>query len=863
MSLHLAPRPVNHPLPSDPFPPRFDPGDGSPAWQRFWAQARAHGPDAARYLDQRWLDLQRQLQDDEVTYNVYAGDGQLQRQWDVELLPVLIEPQDWQMLERGILQRVRVLNAMLADLYGERKLLRSGLLPPALVQGHPDFLPCMDGVRPPHGTHLHLCAFDLIRTETGAWCLLSQRLQAPSGMGYLLENRHAVLHQLPQEFEALRVRRLAGSYRALVDSLRAHSPAGADSHIALLTPGQYNETYFEHAYLARYLGITLVEGADLTVRDQRLFLKTMHGLSPVHAVIKRMDDQYLDPLELRPDSQLGVPGLMQALRAGNVLMANWPGAGFMESSAILAFLPALARHLLGEDLELPAAPTWWCGEAAVRDQALAMLDDCVIKPTYPAPYPGAAARAHFDPVLTRWLSPAERADWAQRLAVHSDDLTVQAHLPAAHQAVWQWQPDGGRLTDRPVVLRLFALSNGPGQWQVLPGGMARLPVGPHALSSIRLGGTSADVWVVGATASDPQPAASQPGVRMTPTAADLLPRAVTPGLDVARRVRVVTSRAAENLFWLGRYTERVENQARLAQLSLDALHGEEQPSVPFFAWIDLLCRKMGMVPDEAEPLVFTPAEFAQTLVRNLAPGSAHSVGHALQALRAAAAQVRHRMALDHWRAISQAEREFAQAMHSLLQAGSHEGVTRVLTALRERISAIVGAQMDHMTRDDGWRMLTLGRYVERLDFYSQALSQAFYANAVHDFEGYEAVLALFDSTISFHALYQQSQNLASLLDLLVQSRENPRSLGCVTQALADVLATLQRHAPDGAPDLSQLLPAPADAPLALLCAADDVGNFHHLQTLLDACSHAANQVSDQISLRHFTHYHEARHAVWS
>jgi uncharacterized alpha-E superfamily protein len=168
-----------------------------------------------------------------------------------------------------------------------------------------------------------------------------------------------------------------------------------------------------------------------------------------------------------------------------------------------------------------------------------------------------------------------------------------------------------------------------------------------------------------------------------------------------------------------------------------------------------------------------------------------------------------------------------------------------------------------MTRDDGWRMLNLGRYVERLDFYSLALGQAFYANAAHDAGGYEAVLALFDSTISFHALYQQSQNLASLLDLLVISRENPRSLGFVCHAVRRLLAELRRKAPEGAPDLARLLPSPADASLATLCTADEVGNFHHLQTLLEACGEAAHRVSDQLTVRHFAQYHEARQAVWS
>ena len=847
----------------------------TPSWQAMWRALGSQTTLPAEFLDQRWHDLQRHVREDEVTYNVYAGRNQVQREWDLDLLPVLLDHGEWRHLSHGIVQRVRVLNALLTDLYGERRLLKSGLLPPALVQGHPDYLQCMYRVPPPKGTYLHLAAFDLVRDPSGQWNVLSQRLQAPSGMGYLLENRQAVLHQLPHAFDALRIRRLGSTYRALLDGLRAHCPEGQAARIALLTPGQYNETYFEHAYLARYLGITLVEGADLTVRDQRLFLKTLHGLSPVHALIKRMDDQFLDPLELRPDSQLGVPGLIQTLRAGNLLLANWPGTGFMESSALLGFLPALAEHLLGERLTLPAAPTWWCGEAAVRGEALSMLDDCVIKPTYPSPYPGTAAREHFDPVLTRWLTPEARAQWAARIAAHGDDYTVQAHLPASQQPVWQYAPMGSSLSARPVVVRMFAVSTGPGQWRVLPGGMARLPQDPQSLSSMRLGGSSADVWVLGPSTSKQPDAVEMPDspfagldspVHETPIAPDMPPARDQTQLDVARRVRIVTSRAAENLFWLGRYTERAENLARLAMLTLETISGEEQVSVPLMAWLDLSCRKLDLVPANCCALADNHEAFSQALVAQLAPGSnGQSVGNILVSLRSAASGVRHRMALDHWRAISTAERDFSHAFKAQANGGAEnlDSATRALTQLRERMAAIVGAQMDHMTRDDGWRMLTLGRYTERLNFFSQVLSQAFYSNAAHDFDGYEAILALFDSTISFHALYQQHQNLASLLDLLVISRENPRSLGFITQAVRGVLDELRRNAPEGSPDFAALIPQTTNATLSLLCTPDEVGNFHHLQSLLETCRDSADGLSNQISQLHFTHYHEARQSVWS
>jgi len=288
-------------------------------------------------LDQHFASLQRQIRDNGVTYNVYVDTEGPQRPWSLDLFPLLVDVADWQHIEAGVQQRVRLLDAVMADVYGPQRLLHDGLLPPALVHGHPGYLRPMAGVQPVGGVHLHVAAFDLARGPDGNWWVVGQRCQAPSGLGYLLENRLAVSRQFPQAFQALKVQRLASTYRALMDSIKTASPAGVQAHIALLTPGPFNETYFEHAYLARYLGLTLVEGSDLQVRDERLFLKTLRGLVPVHGLLKRVDDQYLDPLELRPDSTLGVPGLLQAIRAGNVLVANSPGSAFLESPALLGF----------------------------------------------------------------------------------------------------------------------------------------------------------------------------------------------------------------------------------------------------------------------------------------------------------------------------------------------------------------------------------------------------------------------------------------------------------------------------------------------------------------------------------------------
>jgi len=368
-------------------------------------------------------------------------------------------------------------------------------------------LRAMHGVTPVGGTHLHIAAFDLTCNAQGQWAVVSQRTQAPSGLGYLLENRLLISRQFPQAFENMHIQRLAATYRMWVESLKQHSPEGHNAHVALLTPGPYNETYFEHAYLARYLGLSLVEGSDLTVRDERLYLRTLRGLEPVHVLLKRLDDEFLDPLELRADSTLGIPGLLQAVRAGHVVVANAPGSAFLESPALLGFLPALSEGLLGEKLQLPSLDTWWCGERAAMASVLPQLPSMVIKPTYP----GSASHGSFESTLGFNLTQAQQDEWVGRITRQPNQHTLQAYSPLSQMPTWKNAQEG--VVPRSVMLRVFALrhvahgvdgaqgvSDIKGMrdaqaWRVLPGGLARLTAPDAQIASMQRGGSSADVWV--------------------------------------------------------------------------------------------------------------------------------------------------------------------------------------------------------------------------------------------------------------------------------------------------------------------------------------------------------------------------------
>ncbi|MCP5280422.1 MAG: circularly permuted type 2 ATP-grasp protein [Rhodoferax sp.] len=825
----------------------------APHWARFFDHL---GPQSPRELNAKASRLERQLRDNGVTYNVYADAGGPQRPWSLDLFPFIVTPQSWQKIEAGVRQRVRLLEHVLDDTYGPQQLLKRALLPPALVQGHPGYMRAMRDVDPVGATRLHIAAFDLAHGPDGNWWIVSQRTQAPSGLGYLLENRLAISRLFPEAFEHMRAQRLAGVYRALVDNLKAASPGGRDSHIALLTPGPYNETYFEHAYLARYLGLTLVQGGDMVVRDERLYLKTLRGLVPVHGLLKRLDDPFLDPLELRPDSTLGIPGLLQAVRAGNVLMANAPGSAFLESPALLGFLPALSRHLLGEELQLPSLATWWCGERAAMDAALPRLSACAIKSTYP---PAGDARG-FQSVLGRDLSPRELDEWAGRIALHGDDHTVQSYLPLSQVPTWQpgAGPDSGQIVPRSAMLRVFAVSDGEKSWQVIPGGMARVAHNRAEIAAMQRGGSSADVWV------------------MTPNAIDrttLLPPALTVAM-VAQRRRLVTSRGAENLYWLGRYTERAENTIALARLTIECLIGEDQTCPSLLAWLDQMARFNTLVLPDVPALTQSRRVFERSLVAGLVGDQlASSVGFNLRAVRSAGSAVRERLSYEHWNLIERADSELVQAF-SALSSPADFGTLDALDMLKRlgrHMAAITGAQTDRMTRDDGWRLLSIGRHVERLGFLASSLSAGLETGSVCNDAGFEAMVALFDSTISFHAQFQQSREMLALVDLLVLNRDNPRSLAWVAHTLRGRLAKLAGSEPNELSPMSLQVPDPATWDLATLCAADPqtgapalatpIPSLPLLQEVLDQCWQAAHDVSERISATYFTHSGSAEKSV--
>ena len=824
----------------------------APHWRAFF---NTLGNEGWADLATRAQRVQHRVREDGATYNVYAEGADTARAWPLELLPFIVQPAEWAAIEAGVIQRARLMAVTLADIYGPQTLLRDALLPASLVFAHPHYLRPAHGLWPQHRPGLHIAAFDLARTPQGGFSVLAQRLQAPSGMGYVLENRLIIAPQFHDQFAGLRVQRLAASFRGLLDGLVRASPAGERSRIVLLTPGPLNETYFEHVFLARYLGVSLVEGNDLTVRGNKLYLKTLHGLEQVHVLLRRVDDEFLDPLELRPDSQLGVPGLLQALRAGEVVMANAPGAGVLESPGLAAFWPGVAERLLGEGLKLPASTSWWCGEAAVWRQQRSKLSDFVVAPTFPD--------SGFGPLVAAQLSESERQALAERIDRNSAAFTLQERVRPGEAPVWV----NGQLQPRAAVMRVFALADGQGGWRVLPGALTRVAGRPSDQPgsahdpwlSMQHGSASVDTWVIASGAVDKS---------------TLLPKPLTAD-ELGSVHRAVSSRAAENLFWLGRYTERAENSVRLVRLMLEMLR---EGSEPVLRLLDRLARFHGLVGAGVPSVLKAPRVFERALIHGLLPrshgapvdasigGPTTSVAHNLRSLRQCAQALRERLSAEHWKLIHEVGEHFEQHLGVVLSLGDgHAPVPDVLGVLGRattHLAAITGAQTDRMTRDDGWRLLSVGRQIERLDMLAHALALGFDLKVHEADDGFHLLLGLFDSVITYRAQFQGRRELLPLLHLLVADTDNPRSLAWVARTMRDRLRKLARHDPTWADQTTHVLPQPQDWRLAGLAEVDAQGRHRALEAALTECCVAARRLSDEISRHLFVHVESADRTVW-
>jgi uncharacterized circularly permuted ATP-grasp superfamily protein/uncharacterized alpha-E superfamily protein len=710
-------------------------------------------------LDARHEQARRALKENGVTYNVYGDPAGMDRVLRFDPVPLVIPADEWAELEAGLRQRAQLLNAVLTDLYGPQRLLREGVLPAALVYGNAGYWPPCQGLRPAADVWLHLCAVDLARSPDGRWWALNDRTQAPSGAGYALESRVIMNRALPDELRELRVRRLAAFFRHWREGLAAHArPERAHPRIVILTPGPLNETYFEHAYLSRYLGFPLVQGDDLTVRDHRVFLKTLEGLQPVDVIVRRVDDAFCDPLELRGDSFLGVPGLLEAARAGTVAVANAIGSGLVESPALLAFLPTLCTFLLGETLRLPSVATWWCGQPKERAEAQAGLERLVIK--------SARAGGAREPVFGGDLPPAAREEWRGRLERQPWAFLAQENLRFSTAPVW----NDSRLEPRQIGLRAF-VARGPEGWVVMPGGLTRVASRSDSrVVSMQAGGAGKDTWVL----SD------------RPVAHASLIAPVTPLPAHARAEAGLPSRVGDHLFWLGRYAERLENLARALRAVLSRLSGEagDHPAADGRALARIL--RAHELTDWEETPPESLAARLEAITRD--PDLPRGLHAGLLNVRRAAWMVRERLSTDTWRILGE-----------LQTAAQTPGAGARLDRVILYLGAFSGMEMENMVRDYGWRFLDLGRRLERADLLLRAVSAGLEGGPAGP-ALLDVLLETADSTMTYRRRYFAPALPVPVLDLLLLDDTNPRSLAFQLQRLQehlDVLAKLPGHEVSG------------------------------------------------------------------
>ncbi len=810
----------------------------------------------------RTKSVRQQVRENGATYNVYADDKGTQRVWDLNVLPMILPHEEWPAIEAAVVQRATLMNRLLIDVYGEQKMLAEKLLPPALVHGHAGFLrPCHD-LQHLDGIALHFYAVDLARAPNGRWWVVADRTQAPSGAGYALENRSVISRTFPDLLRELKVQHLTGFFDTLRDSLagwgRQCAASGnraaplRDSEpplIVLLTPGPFNETYYEQAYLARHLGLPLVEGSDLTVRNGMVWLKTLSSLQRVHVIMRRVDDDYCDPLELRADSALGVAGLTEAARSGNVLIANSLGSNLLESGALLGFLPRLCKRLLGEPLKMPSVATWWCGEPAALEQVVKWLDQLVVKPAFP--------QLRQFPVFGTDLKGDERTAFIAKMRASPKNYVAQELVRLSQAPVWKPGAAGGLnglnglsgLQSSAIGLRVYACAT-PLGYVVMPGGLTRVATGADSrIITMQRGGGSKDTWV---QASAPVETHSQ------------LKRTIT-SQELVRDDTHLSSRVAENLFWFGRNAERCDNTARLLRVALNFLLnvgptncGDEWPTtLELCAWFGLVDQKS---KDQSQgrttylkPLaVQNDMQIEAALLRAVASPDVPGLARQQQQLYGCASQLRERFSRDNWRALNQ----MVQRVSSSTRQPTPSEAMMLLDNAAAFLMTLSGFALDGMTRDLGWRFLSLGRRLERLQFQALALQHALRMKASGSLDW---LLELSDSIITYRARYRAQPQWLPVLDLLLLDESNTRS---ILFQLEGILQSVQKisltYGPCGGEELDHL----KTELLSLVPDADLYGGNARLVNLLHRIELASADMSTHVS-RHFFSYtgpHQAQSA---
>jgi uncharacterized circularly permuted ATP-grasp superfamily protein/uncharacterized alpha-E superfamily protein len=721
---------------------------------------------SAPELKNRQLEVLKLLQENGVTYNVYGETDGLNRPWLLDTIPLVVGGGEWEVIEKGMKQRAYVLNKILEDLYGERKLLKEGIIPPELIYSHSGFLRPCDKIKLPGEHQLMLYAADLSRAPDGKVWVLRDRTQAPSGMGYALENRSALSRVLPELFKEHHVAKLGGFFNGMMQSFIRVAPLGKEQpRVVLLTPGPRNETYFEHAFLSSYLGFTLTQGDDMLVRNGFVWIKTVEGLEKVDIILRRVDDSYCDPLELREDSQLGIPGLLEVIRKRNVVVVNPLGSSILENTGLMAFMHAIFNYFLNEDPIFPMVATWWCGQKKELDYVVDHLDELVVKKI--------DRMVGSETIVGHQLTKAQKEDLIRRIRTQPYQYVGQEAVNLSTTPVFTTD----KLEPRYTVMRTFLVA-GEKDYEIMPGGLTRCsPEKGSLIVSNQEGGISKDTWIE---------------IPQKKTAA------VVEKIEVKRKA-VLPSRAAENLFWVGRYIQRVIRTSRFLRIVLRNLNqtgylNQEQESVALGELMytaSLLTGTSAEVADDPKEISSETRllEIHELICNPELPGSVlFTVNNLLKAMYA----VRDKWPVDNWRIIDEIEN--VKRRVGALEPENIRHVFSLLDQLNMGLLSFLEMNRQSMYRGKGWVMYRIGQLIEELQLeliqYRSLLTMPYEENA--EFQVLEALLVSNQNLSNYRSVYRTYFDIAPALDLLLLNKQNPISVLSQLEHLVKYLEQLPR-----------------------------------------------------------------------
>jgi len=809
-------------------------GKVRPHWETFFETYSRLGEEE---INSRNTDTLRLLKENGVTYNIYGDPNGLNRPWKLDNIPFLVSQEEWTSIETGLSQRAQLLNFILEDIYGERKLIREGILPMELIYNHAGFLrPCC-GIHQRGKHQLVLYSADIAKSTKGKLWVVNDRTQAPSGSGYALENRTTMTRVIPELFDGLKVRHLSPYFNALRNGLNEIAPhRNLNPRIVILTPGSSNETYFEHSYLSSYLGFTLVQGNDLIVKDNFVWLKTMGGLERVDVILRRVDDIYCDPLELKADSQLGIPGLLQCVRSGNVSLANPLGSSVLENPGLMPFLQLISRHFLNEDLILPTIASWWCGQPKELQYVLENIKTLVIKKIHRA----ATGSSSIDGAS---LSTSQLEACKQQIksnpALYVGQEKVEISLSPSLI--------GGRIVPQKVLFRSFLVSN-QNDYVAMSGGLVRSSAdAANFLISSQTGGFSKDAWII-----SPEPGRVVNVLKETPESAvetynDMLP-----------------SHAAENLFWVGRYTERILGNARFLRTVMQFLaegnklitdiNRQTEKSL-LEAFTKYSYTLPGFVGEDADKLYADPwKELKDVLFNEKRTGG---IKYNFSQFHKAIHEVRDHWSTDTWRVI--------RGMEEGLQIGiplSHHGHLQMIHALDNLITSIVafiGLNRESISREQGWIMLDVGRKIEQSLLVITMLRTNLvkrYSDQV-EYNLQQSVLMSNEGLVNYRYKYRRPLQNLLVIDLLLFDPNNPRSLTYQVVRLKAYLQNLPKN--NGGKSLTEYerLILEADTMLKLAdkkeLAESDEDGYTNLEKFLSRLFGILSAIPGVISKAFFKH----------